>query len=219
MPIGDDRGHRLACPSRPRVSVIIPTKNRSALLREALASVRALDGPDLELEIIVADNGSSDCTAQVAQDFGARFVQTLAPGAAAVRNAGLRVASGDYLAFLDDDDLWLPGHLRPHLAMLAAQPTYAAVVGQIIAVDAASHPSGAPYPVSLSRDGRVFADFLTYWPQIGATVARRTVLQTVGYFDEPLSGGEEWDWQLRQSGKRCCRRYRDWHGHGFDQIH
>src|SRR5947209_8097109 len=89
-----------------RVSVIVPTKDRSGLLRQALASVRALEGPDLAIELIVADNGSTDDTAAVAHEFGARLVRTLTPGAAAARNAGLRVATGEYLAFLDDDDVW-----------------------------------------------------------------------------------------------------------------
>ena len=96
-----------------RVSAIIPTKNRAALLREALTSVRAVEGPDLELEIIVADHGSTDDTESVARAFGARLVREPKPGAAAARNTGMRAATGQYVAFLDDDDLWLADHLRP----------------------------------------------------------------------------------------------------------
>ena len=80
-------------PTRPVVSVVIPTKNRAELLRSALASVRALEGPDLEFEIIVADNGSTDHTAAVASDAGARLVFAATPGAAAARNAGMRQAA------------------------------------------------------------------------------------------------------------------------------
>jgi glycosyltransferase involved in cell wall biosynthesis len=58
----------------PRVSVVIATKDRCGLLAEALASVYALAGPDLALEVIVADNGSCDETPAVAAQFGARFV-------------------------------------------------------------------------------------------------------------------------------------------------
>ena len=119
----------------PRVSVIIPTLNRSARLREALASVRAVIGPDLELEIIVADNGSTDDTESVVHEFGACLVRTLTAGAAAARNAGLRAATGAYVAFLDDDDVWLPGHLRPHIRLLATHPEFAGAVGQVVNTD------------------------------------------------------------------------------------
>ena len=69
-----------------RVSVIVPTKDRCRLLAEALASVRALGGEDLKIELIVADNGSRDDTPSVAARYDATFVQTLVPGAAATRN-------------------------------------------------------------------------------------------------------------------------------------
>src|SRR6185436_5574152 len=91
-----------------RVSVVIPTRNRSRLLAEALQSVQAIAGPDLELEILVCDNGSTDDTADVARSFGARVLQATTPGPSATRNVGIRAATGEFLAFLDDDDLWLP---------------------------------------------------------------------------------------------------------------
>ena len=118
------------------ISVIVPTRNRCDLLAEALASVRAIERPDLELDLIVADNGSSDLTPDVARRYGARLVQTFVPGAAAARNAGLKAAKGEFIAFLDDDDVWLAGHLRPQLDVMEQNPDLAGVIGQVaVAVD------------------------------------------------------------------------------------
>jgi len=179
------------------VSVIIPTKNRAALLCEALRSVRAVEGPGLDLEVIVADNGSTDDTEAVARTFQTRFVRTLTQGPAAARNAGLRAATGEYLAFLDDDDIWLPTHLRPHLALLRAQPELGAVMGQIRIVDDRGAGLALPYPGRLPADGDVFQALLSAWTQIGALVARTSVLSSIGYQDETLLAAEEWDWMLR----------------------
>lgn len=181
----------------PVVSVVVPTRDREALLRETLASVRALEGDDLRIELIVVDNGSTDGTPQVAAEFGARFIAAATPGASAARNAGLRIATGDYITFLDDDDIWLPGHLRPQIAMLDAHPEFDVAVGQIQLTDFALTPIEAPYPATMPADGDAFRSFLTITPQVGATVARMRVRETVGYFDEELISSEDWDWHLR----------------------
>jgi glycosyltransferase involved in cell wall biosynthesis len=183
--------------SIPRVSVIVPTKNRSTLLREALTSIRALEGPDLDLEVIVADNGSTDDTRAVTAGFGAHLVEAIAPGAAAARNAGMRVATGEYLAFLDDDDVWLPGHLRPQIALLELNPGLVAAVGQVLNCDNVLASRSQPWPERLPSDGDLVASFLRLCPQIGATVTRSSVRDTVGYLDETLLSDEDWDWHLR----------------------
>ena len=180
-----------------RVSVVIPTRNRGALLAEAIRSVQALGGPDLELEVIVVDNGSTDDTEQVARSLGTRYLRATKPGAAATRNVGICAATGDYIAFLDDDDVWLPGHLRPQLALLDARPDLAACIGQIIPVDEAGHPLADPYPPCLPPDGDAFQAFLGDFPQIGSLVVRTSVRETVGYQDDKHIWGEDWDWFLR----------------------
>jgi glycosyltransferase involved in cell wall biosynthesis len=180
-----------------RVTVVVPTKNRGRLLAEAIRSVQALDGPDLNFEILVCDNGSTDDTANVARALGVRVLQATTPGSAAARNVGIRAATGDYIAFLDDDDLWLPGQLRPQLAVLAARPDLAACVGQVLPTDAEGNVLGPPYPTELPADGDAFGAFLQRWPQIGALVVRASVRETVGYQDESLLSSQDWDWQLR----------------------
>ena len=179
------------------VSVVIPTRNRSRLLAEAIRSVQAIDGPDLNLEIIVVDNGSTDDTEQVARALGTNYLRATKPGAAATRNVGIRAATGEFIAFLDDDDVWLPGHLRPQLELLTARPDLAACIGQIIPVDEAERPLADPYPVSLPPDGDAYQAFLGDFPQIGAFVVRTSVRETVGYQDDKHIWGEDWDWFLR----------------------
>lgn len=183
--------------SPPRVSVVIPTLNRSRQLAEAIRSVRAVEGPDLDLEIIVVDNGSTDDTEQVARDLGARFLRCTTRGSAAARNVGIRAATGEYLALLDDDDIWLPAHVRPHLALLDARPDFVACIGQIVLTDPSDNPIGAPFPQHLPDDGDVFEAFLGQWPQIGAVLLRTSVRESVGYLDESIKSADEWDWLLR----------------------
>lgn len=180
------------------VSVVVPTCDRQELLAEALASIRALEGPDLALEILVCDNGQNrEETARVAAAYSAQHLTVVEPGAGAARNAGLVAASGQYVAFLDDDDVWLPGHLRPQLALLAARPDLDIVVGQTVTSDEHRTPTSDPWPSSLPDTGDVFQEFLTSYPQIGATVVRTAVRESVGLFDPALLGDQDWDWHLR----------------------
>ncbi|MGH1570816.1 glycosyltransferase family 2 protein [Methylobacterium sp. P31] len=136
-------------PARHRVCVVVPTCNRPALLREALASIRALEGPDLAFEIIVGDNGEPGPAAQVAAEFGAIHVPVDRPGAGAARNAGLTRASAPYVAFLDDDDVWQPGHIREHLRQFKADPELGIVLGQIVTTDQDLVPTYGPWPAEL----------------------------------------------------------------------
>ena len=105
----------------PAVSVIIPTFNRAAMLREAIETVFA-QGHD-DLEVIVIDDGSTDSTREmVATTFGGdervRYHYQANAGASTARNTGLDLSRGDYIAFLDSDDAWQPWHLRLQLAAL-----------------------------------------------------------------------------------------------------
>jgi glycosyltransferase involved in cell wall biosynthesis len=100
------------------VSVVIPVRNGAGYLCEAIQSVLAQGHPGIE--VIVADNGSTDGSRAVAESFGApvRLIEEPRRGAAHARNAGARLARGEYLAFLDADDLWAPGKLTRQLTEL-----------------------------------------------------------------------------------------------------
>ena len=182
-----------------KVSVIVPTCDRPALLREALASIRALEGSDLFFEILVGDNGVDPETPAVADEFGAIYLKARTRGPSAARNVGLRAATGDYLAFVDDDDVWLPRNIRPHMALLDSDPALDAVIGQVVYTDQHLVPSGPPYPEESPGDGnQMLRRMLSgFFPQIGTALARTSVLREIGEFDETLIGGEDLDWLLR----------------------
>ncbi len=187
-----------------RISVIVPTFNRPKFLREALASIRALEGALYSFEILVADNGSTPETRDIAEAYGARYIKVERRGASEARNAGLRAATGDYIAFLDDDDVWLSSHLGKHFEVLDADPKIEAVLGQVIYTDHELKPLGPPSPEIAPASGedllcRLLSDYL---PQIGTIVARARIVRANGEFYESLEGGEDLDWLIRMGRQR-----------------
>jgi glycosyltransferase involved in cell wall biosynthesis len=103
------------------VSVVIPVRNGARYLGEAIGSV--LSQGVREIDVIVVDNGSTDGSRAVAESFGApvRVIDEPQQGAAHARNSGAKLATGEYLAFLDADDLWAPGKLARQLKELEAR--------------------------------------------------------------------------------------------------
>jgi glycosyltransferase involved in cell wall biosynthesis len=188
----------LAMGEAKTVSVVVPTKDRATLLREALKSIRALEHDDLSFQIIVADNGKSKDARVIAEAFNAVYLHTSNSGAAAARNMALRAAMGEYVAFLDDDDVWTSNHIRGHLRLLASSPQLEMVFGQIINTDSHRQPIYGPWPLRIPEGKELLKLMLSgYFPQIGATVVRARVRESIGFFDEQLIGGQDWDWQLR----------------------
>jgi glycosyltransferase involved in cell wall biosynthesis len=159
--------------------------------------VVANSDPGLQLDVLVVDNGGGAETMNVVREFGARYLRCSSGGAAAARNRGLEDANGEYIAFLDDDDVWTPCHLRQQVDWLVEHPDFGAVLGRVQNIDHELKRAGLLWPESLPYDGRLFAYMLRLQPQLGATVIKRSVLESVGYFDETLLGDEDWDWHLR----------------------
>ena len=108
----------------PLISVIIPCYNYGRFLSEAVNSVLRQQKNGLTVEVIVVDDGSTDDTAAVAQGFGAaiRYVYQEHQGVCAVRNAGIRAAEGEFLVFLDADDLLTANTLSSQLDNFASHP-------------------------------------------------------------------------------------------------
>lgn len=126
--------HESAMPSLPsafRLSVVIPTYNRRDLVLRAMSSVLDQHGAG-DIQIVVADDGSSDGTVEMlAERFGAdarvHVVATRRAFASAARNAGFAAATGDFVCFLDSDDVWLPGTLATIASVFADRPDLAFV--------------------------------------------------------------------------------------------
>jgi len=106
----------------PRVSVIIPTYNRAQMLVECLESVISQTFTDYE--VIVIDDGSTDDTGELVKPYLDRieYIKHENKGNAAARNSGLDIARGELIAFLDSDDLWLPGKLEREVDYLDGHP-------------------------------------------------------------------------------------------------
>lgn len=186
-----------------RVSVIVPTRDRPALLREALASIRAIETPVLSFEILVGDNGKDPASRTAAEEFGAIYLPVDRVGAGAARNAGLKIATGEFIAFLDDDDVWLPANISDHIARMRAQPELEAVFGQIVTTDLDLKPTDKPWPDAGAEGDALVRKMLSgYYPQLGGTVVRASAAKAVGLFDETLLGDQDWDWQLRVARRR-----------------
>jgi hypothetical protein len=184
------------------VSVIITTRNRSNFVKEAIESVLAVQSPKFDIEIIVVDDGSTDDTREVLQQYPIVCIRTDGIGMANARNAGLRAARGDFVTLLDDDDVWLPNNIAPHIELFEQHPEYGAIHAQSQLADYAGTPFGDPVPAGPLPSGWIFEELLTYWPQVGTIVTRATVAHEAGDLDSTLSGDTDWDWLLR-----VARRY------------
>ena len=190
----------------PRVSVIIPTYNRADLLGDAIGSVLAQSYQHSEL--IVADDGSTDHTAEIMAEaiasYGSRIRYLVLPHRgqpAAPRNSALAVATGEYISFLDSDDLYLPNKLALQVPVLDNNPTAGMVYsnGHFFS-DHPNQPTGYVQDGLPTPSGDVFADllrgnFLT--PRV--VLIRRTCLESSGGFNEDpaLLVSEDYELWLR----------------------
>ncbi len=185
--------------SAPEATVVIPTHDRWPLLsRRALPS--ALAQKDVELEVVVVDEASSDGTTEgleALDDPRLRIVRhdvpRRLPGA---RNAGVAVAGGRWLAFLDDDDVWAPRKLRLQIdAAHAASADWA--YGRAVVVDGALRPlEDDPFPAPEALEGLL--DGGNWIPGGGSNVVvRAEEFHAAGGFDEALRFFEDWDLWLR----------------------
>lgn len=191
-------------PGQRLISVVVPTHNRPALLRGALASIRALEGDHFRFEVLVCDNGITRETQDVAESYKAIYLPVETSGPSAARNAGLQHATGQFIAFLDDDDVWLKDHIRSHVTLLDSQPDLDAVLGQVISTDPHLKALGKPWPEENPGNGNELLRRMLsgYFPQIGSVVARGNICQQIGFFDVRLVGGEDLDWLLRIARRR-----------------
>jgi glycosyltransferase involved in cell wall biosynthesis len=180
----------------PLVSVIIPTYNRADLVQEALASVKAQTYRDFE--IVVVDDGGTDGTFE-ALAAGPELRVLRHPGrrgVAAARNLGVAAARGEWLAFLDSDDLWLPDKLARQIFLLEAQPellicqTEETWVRRGVRVNKPSaHRKVA---------GRIFLPSLTRCMiSPSAVILHRRLLQDHGGSEATLPAAEDYDLWLR----------------------
>lgn len=182
------------------VSVIIPTYNYGRFIGEAVES--ALSQTLRPAEVIVVDDGSTDDTEEVVRGFGdaVRYIKQENAGVSAARNRGVAESSGQYIAFLDADDIWEPEKLEKQMAKFADDPKIGLVHCGMREFDAETGET-----VRLHTEGGEgwVADDLLLWerPVIvgpgGTVVVTRKAFAEAGGFDSRMKCGEDWDFCYR----------------------
>jgi glycosyltransferase involved in cell wall biosynthesis len=180
--------------NEPLVSVVIPAYNGGMLLRAAIDSVLAQDYA-APMEIVVVDDGSTQPIAPFLADVAdrVRIVPQPNAGTAAARNHGVRAARGEYVAFLDQDDLWdahklsrqVPLFRDDEIALVHAGARFVDAAGTVTSVVAADP--------GLDTHALLAACRLA----VQTAVVRRSVLDEIGGFDESLSAADDWDMWIR----------------------
>lgn len=184
----------------PLVSVVIPAYNASSFIAETLESVFAEDFKDFE--IIIVDDGSIDKTAEVVARFGKRirYIYKANGGQGSARNLGIRAARGEYIAFLDADDLWTKEKLSLQIGMLQ-KSDLAWVYSDAYAFDAQNGKILFRLgQLTRQRQGNVLINlFLDDFVPTSTVIVRRWVFDIVGFFNETqlFKNRDDWDMWLR----------------------
>jgi hypothetical protein len=171
----------------PAISVVVPTYQRRPWVVRAVRSIQAQHHRDFE--VIVVDDGSTDGTEEALAPLGVRYLWQENRGVSAARNAGLRVARGRIVAFLDSDNTWFPDHLDVMVRALSVHPSVVA------ATTAAGYRVGTrlargrvrvvqPFPEILFRPLAAYVSASAFW---------RDQLEAIGGFDERLAVSEDDD--------------------------
>jgi len=184
--------------TKPQVSVIIPTYNRSWSIKEAIDSVLAQDYT--EFELIVVDDGSTDHTSDVLDSYGddIKVLSQKNKGVSAARNRGIAEASGKFIAFLDSDDLWLPQKLTLQIEFINQTPD--ALICQTEEVWIRNGLRVNPKKRHKKPSGMIFKPSLELClVSPSAVMIQRSLLDRVGGFDETLPACEDYDLWLRIS--------------------
>lgn len=210
-------------PEAPLISVIMPAHNVAPFIVQAISSV--LNQNIDTLELIVINNGSTDNTGDIVRDFSDERIRLLEAGKlgpSGARNLGLQHARGQFITFLDADDIYLPETLKFFLSAFESQPELQVLYG--------GHPRYCderlnPCPGSESRLQPEYTDlesFANRYPvaalfdntinsQLSSIMLRAELIPTVGLFDTALSIGEDFEWILRlfkaANVKICLHRF------------
>jgi glycosyltransferase involved in cell wall biosynthesis len=179
----------------PVVSVIIPCFNAAEFITETVRSV--LEQSQSDLELIVVDDGSTDGSAGLVGAIGdprLRLIRKVNAGVAAARNDALSLARGEFVAFLDADDLYLPGNLERKVEFLRRDPRFELVYSAESLFDSRS---GSVLGRTRGRAGEALDDLLEFRGNLihspSSVLARRRVLDEAGPFDPDLSTSADWE--------------------------
>jgi glycosyltransferase involved in cell wall biosynthesis len=192
--------------TNPKVSVVIPAFNSARYIREAIESV--FDQDYCDYEIIVIDDGSTDSTLNIVKSYSSRIniltQDHKGPGAA--RNLGVHHAQGDYIAFLDSDDIWLYDKLRTQVAVLDAEPNLSFVCSEAFVFtddDGVIDLWQKDPNVTESFECLLENNFITTL----TVLMRRSCFKAVKGFDERLLNAQDYDLWLRLTMNKYKFKY------------
>ena len=182
------------------VSVIIPTYNRKTYVQEAIYS--ALEQTYPQIEIIVIDDGSNDGTGPLLKSkYGHRikYIFLENRGEAAARNVGIHQSDGEYLAFLDSDDIWMPTKIEKQVEFLKSRSDYGIVSCHVLVIDeAGKYIHNVPKRPEQKSEHITLETLVLNSPVYQSTVLiRRECIEEVGGYDESIRYGEDRDLILR----------------------
>ncbi|MBW4574226.1 MAG: glycosyltransferase [Aphanothece sp. CMT-3BRIN-NPC111] len=188
----------------PSVSVIITTYQRASLVTQAIKSVLAQSYKDYE--IIVVNDGSTDNTAEVLNKFQdkIKIIHQNNKGLSFARNIAIQNSQGQYIAFLDDDDVWLPTKLEKQIALLEANNKIGLIYSDMSYFDEKEifpETTAKKRPLPLARISWMLFPYPNLTPRPSSVVVRRETLDEIGLFDESLTACEDYDLWLRISEK------------------
>ncbi len=187
----------------PKVSIVIPTHNRADLLRSAIASVMEQSYKDWEL--IVIDDNSTDHTYKIVNCVNDRrvryFRNTGKSGPSVARNIGMSKATGEYIAFLDDDDIWLPKKLEKQVAVLEkSTKKVCGIYSNRSLIDKNTGKIISKKPDVEKFSGSLLKQLIIKNPIHTSTfVFRKECISKIGYFDESMRYSEDRDFWIRLS--------------------
>ena len=179
---------------QPLVSIVLPVLNAQRFLAQALGSIQAQTYQNYEL--LIVDGGSTDGTAALARQApGARFMPQTGAGLANAWNTGVRAAQGEYISFIESDDLWFAEKLALQVAHLEQYPKHQYVIAQVqlfLEPGCARPPGLRPEVFEGSHVGRL----------PGALMARRSLFDQIGLFEERWQVTPDIDWFARLAAEQ-----------------
>jgi len=184
---------------RTIISVVIPAYNVGRYLRNAVDS--ASQQTRIPDEIIIVDDGSTDNTGEIARSLGplVKYIKQEQLGPAAARNRGIKEARGDWIAFLDGDDAWLPWHLGIAMKVKSAYPDAALLCGNMITTGEDTGYSEEIQGLNVRKI--LLKEFVKHNPVLTSTVlARKEAIIAAGGFDVSFRGPEDYDLWMRVVG-------------------
>jgi len=188
----------------PLITAIITTFNRAQFLEKAVKSILTQTFENFEL--LVLDNSSTDNTQEIVKGFNdkrIKYIKHKPIGISAARNLGVKKASGEFIAFLDDDDEWLPNKLQNQIDIFKKNKLDAALVyGGFVWINEKNKIIGKHLP---ALRGYILKELLSqkdyFTGSASNPMIRKSVFKNIGYYNKNVLTGEDWEFYLRLSQK------------------